>query len=230
MPSSILSGDALQMEGPWQGVRLRPTAAPAPHPGNGAGGSSGSLALRLTSEAPARENGPTAIHAPRSNTSAQHQTGRGHCDKPAGWQGKHRHSWAEGGGVRCLPMGFSSQPGGSAPIHGAQHPAVGLDTQLWCSSPGHGAQHPAVWFSTWMQGPAPNCGARHPALGFGTQLWGSAHPCRVQHPAAGLSTQPLALLEQPKGNLVVMETHWQGRISVHLGARSSLDKGSRNKR
>lgn len=134
------------------------------------------------------------------------------------------------GGGPVPAHGVQQPAGGSAPIHGAQHPAVGLDTQLWCSSPGHGAQHPAVWFSTWMQGPAPNCGARHPALGFGTQLWGSAHPCRVQHPAAGLSTQPLALLEQPKGNLVVMETHWQGRISVHLGARSSLDKGSRNKR
>lgn len=126
MPSSILSGDALQMEGPWQGVRLRPTAAPAPHPGNGAGGSSGSLALRLTSEAPARENGPTAIHAPRSNTSAQHQTGRGHCDKPAGWQGKHRHSWAEGGG-------------GPVPAHGVQQPARGFSTHPWGSAPSCGA-------------------------------------------------------------------------------------------
>lgn len=182
MPSSILSGDALQMEGPWQGVRLRPTAAPAPHPGNGAGGSSGSLALRLTSEAPARENGPTAIHAPRSNTSAQHQTGRGHCDKPAGWQGKHRHSWAEGGGSGACPWG-------SAASQGVQHPSMGLSTQLWGLTPSYGVHHLGTGLSTQLCGSVPGCRAQHPTVGLGTQLWGLAPSCGVQHTPAGFSTQ-----------------------------------------
>lgn len=139
------------------------------------------LAPRLTSEAPARENGPAAIHAPRSNTSAQHQTGRGRCAKLAGWQGKHRHSWAEAGGgpvpahgVQQPARGFGTRPWGSAPSCGAWYPAAGLGTQLWCSSPGHGAQHPTVGLSTQLWGLAPRCAVQHTPAGFSTQLRGPA--------------------------------------------------------
>lgn len=171
--------------------------SPSPSPWQWGRGSYGSLAPRLTSEAPAHANGPAAIHAPRSNTSAQHQTGCGCCAKPAGWQGKHQHSWAEGGsgacpwgsaasqGVRHPSMGLSTHLWGLVPSCRAWYTAAGLGTQLWCSSPGHGAQHPSMSVSTWMQGPAPNCRAQHPALGFSTQLWGSAPSCGAQHPAFG---------------------------------------------